>query len=354
MVSPPRIYQEEAIEGHKRLATHTTGRWPTDGGTRITSLGNVCALLAHKLKSDVKGAPGAVDPRVLWQDIEAVTAADRLDGGPRLSSALQATCEGKAIGRASVAQGMNWLTDDLSKALRSDIVDWLNMFGNRNPDVWSTGHGSFIPKAKPGEVAAHRPIVPSEPMLGVTSRTFLPEIPEACQPKWVSAEGFTKGSSPDAHILTAELLAEKAPEWCEQTWYLEVELSDAFASIRYMEIWRSLHRSMGAGAARVMMNVIMGHPLAPSRHVMPGEEVPVFKGCKQGAPEIPALCNTLLDDAVAPVLQRWEQMGLGVCAPAFAADHHNSQPNSRGDRAGWITHLGVVDDLVLVAEMRLK
>lgn len=48
--------------------------------TRITSPDKVLALRAHKLeRSYGKGAPGVVH-QVLWQEIEAVTADDRLDG----------------------------------------------------------------------------------------------------------------------------------------------------------------------------------------------------------------------------------------------------------------------------------
>lgn len=59
------------------------------------------------------------------------------------------------------------------------------------------------------------------------------------------------------------------------------------------------------------MEIIMGHSLTPSWHGMTGEEVPIWKGCTQGAPESPALWNILLDEAVGPVLRRCQELGYG-------------------------------------------
>lgn len=124
-------------------------------------------------------------------------------------------------------------------------------------------------------------------MLGLTSRALLLEKPDAYQPKCSCADGLAKGGSRDAHKLTAQLIAEKASEWGEQVWYLEVDLLGAFGSIRYPEIWRTLHEIMSAEAARAMMKVITGHSLVPSWTGIPGEEVPAWKGCRQGALESP-------------------------------------------------------------------
>lgn len=45
-----------------------------------------------------------------------------------------------------------------------------------------------------------------------------------------------------------------------------------------------------------------------------------------------------------------EETGVGVFAPAFAADHCNKQPNNWCERAGWNTHLALVDNLILAAK----
>lgn len=43
--------KKSAIEGHDRLPQHVVGRWPTEGGTQITSAGKVLPLLTRKSES---------------------------------------------------------------------------------------------------------------------------------------------------------------------------------------------------------------------------------------------------------------------------------------------------------------
>lgn len=53
---------------------------------------------------------------------------------------------------------MRWLIDDMSEGLRADIIDRLQMPGDRKPEVWTTtGQASFSPKSRSGEVEAYRP-----------------------------------------------------------------------------------------------------------------------------------------------------------------------------------------------------
>lgn len=49
----------------------------------------------------------------------------------------------------------------------------------------------------------------------------------------ISAEGFFAERRADAHIVTAQLIAEKTAELGEQVMFSEVGLADAFGSIRY-------------------------------------------------------------------------------------------------------------------------
>lgn len=65
--------------------------------------------------------------------------------------------------------------------------------------------------------------------MGWVSRAILLMLEDGAQPSWLAAEGFVKGGRADTHILTAQLM----PEWGEQAWYLNVDLTDAFGTIRY-------------------------------------------------------------------------------------------------------------------------
>lgn len=99
-----------------------------------------------------------------------------------------------------------------------------------------------------------------------------------------------------------------------------------------------------------MMMGTMGHSSASSWHGVPRGESAVWKGCKQGAPESPALCNILLDEAMAPVLQQSEERGVGAYVATLASDRRNRQPKNWGDKAGCVTHLAFADDIILIAK----
>lgn len=51
---------------------------------------------------------------------------------------------------------------------------------------------------------------------------------DALEPTWLSVEGNVHVGDASAHMTAALLLAEKATEWSDKVWCLEVDLSDAF------------------------------------------------------------------------------------------------------------------------------
>lgn len=133
--------------GAHAIAQHVVGRWPTEGGTHVTSASRSLSLLTRKPEMSYgKEAPCAADPRVLWRETVAVIAADRF-GGRRAQTLTskesgqlvwQANCKEATRGWANGAEGIKWLDDDMLEALRSD-ADWLRTLGDRKPDVWSSG-----------------------------------------------------------------------------------------------------------------------------------------------------------------------------------------------------------------------
>lgn len=90
------------------------------------------ALLAQKLERRYgKGAPAAVDPQVLLQEIEAVTEADRLGGRrtqPFISQDFgRGDCKGQGRGDwvGKRGQGIMWLADDSSAPMSSTRLECL-------------------------------------------------------------------------------------------------------------------------------------------------------------------------------------------------------------------------------------
>lgn len=76
-------------------------------------------------------------------------------------------------------------------------------------------------------------------------------------------------------------------------------------------------------------------------------DVPIGKGCRQGAPKSRTLWIILLDDAIAPVLQQWEE-GYGIHIPALESDLRSRQPKNWGDSAVWVSRLAFADGLILI------
>lgn len=120
----------------------------------------------HKLeRSHGNEPPCAADLHVLRQDLEAVIAADWLDSRRAQTLikkeswqlAWQSACKGKTSGWAKGAKP----------------------FGGRTTTCWRRC-ASTSPiglESMPAGIEAHRPIEPSEPMFGLTSRPLLLETP---------------------------------------------------------------------------------------------------------------------------------------------------------------------------------
>lgn len=64
-----------------------------------------------------------------------------------------------------------------------------------------------------------------------------------------------------------------------------------------------------------MMKVSMGRSVAPTGHGIPREEEPTWKGCSHCALKSPAFWKILLGEAMDPVLQQREELGVRAYAP---------------------------------------
>lgn len=83
-----------------------------------------------------------------------------------------------------------------------------------------------------------------------------------------------------------------------------------------------------------------------------GEEVRIWKGCRQGGPERPTLWNILLDEVLPPVLARWQRTGKRFYLPTLAAAQHGQAPRNHGDAVCWATNFTFSGDLLLLAKSR--
>lgn len=95
---------------------------------------------------------------------------------------------------------------------------------------------------------------------------------------------------------------------------------------------------MGAAAAQTFLKASLGHAMVSHGMGMAGDRVPMFKGCKQGAPENPVLWKLILDEALGPLLRKWQKRGCGIYLSAAEAGPDGNTPKSWGD-IGWVNCL---------------
>lgn len=76
----------------------------------------------------------------------------------------------------------------------------------------------MIPKHSGREVVVQRPIAPSLPGHAVVSRALLSEHHDALAPRWLAAQGFTKGGFDEAHLMTMRVIGERCSEWGDAAW----------------------------------------------------------------------------------------------------------------------------------------
>lgn len=112
---------------------------------------------------------------------------------------------------------------------------------------------------------------------------------------------------------------------------------------------RSLEGPMQGGGVVIGARLNQGGDWSWPWTATPGTGVPInHEGCKQGAPESPVLWNMLLDEAMGPVPEEWQRMGIGIYLPAFEAEGPDGDaPRNWGGAAGWVNLLAYVDDLLL-------
>lgn len=92
---------------------------------------------------------------------------------------------------------------------------------------------------------------------------------------------------------------------------------------------------MKAGLSDAFLNAVSRHCLVPEWMGLPGEGVPIHKGCKEGAPENPVFRNALLDQTLGPSVQEcpWRRVGINVAA--FAVDPDGKAPEVGETRPSW-------------------
>lgn len=162
--------------------------------------------------------------------------------------------------------------------------------GANAPDAWTVARAVFLPKFMSPDIEAQRPSEPSAPLVAWALRGLQCEYEDQLNPCVLCAERRVRGCSVGAHILVNCLVARHASEWVgKRVGLLAADLSGALGPMRYHLIWRPLRHRLGAAAVQAFMKASIGQDIMPRWTGMAGDRAPTHKGCKQDAPESPAL-----------------------------------------------------------------
>lgn len=92
-----------------------------------------------------------------------------------------------------------------------------------------------------------------------------------------------------------------------------------------------------------MMKIMHGHSLVSYWFRFAGR----LGRCTQCAPEIPQLWNILLNEAMAPVIPRWQQEKTRFFTSRLVAADGGRKPRTWADAAPWCNQFGFADDLLV-------
>lgn len=113
----------------------------------------------------------------------------------------------------------------------------------------------------------------------------------------------------------AHALSSRTHEWGETLWVAKVDFRDAFGSMRIDKAWHCTRRRFGADHAAAVMSLLLGNATRPGWRVWRGQYTGMTVGERQGSVEMPRLWAATLDDALAPIPQKWQRQGQGVLLP---------------------------------------
>lgn len=71
--------------------------------------------------------------------------------------------------------------------------------------------------------------------------------------------------------------------------------------------------------------------------------MPTWTGCRQGAPESPALWKLLLDEAMGPLIRAWQHMEMGIYVPTLAMGHQGQLVTAPDESTIWHTPMTLFD-----------
>ena len=154
----------------------------------------------------------------------------------------------------------------------------------------------------------------------------------------VDQAGFRSGFCCDDNLFAVTMLSDKLKEYNLPLWVAAVDFRKAFDTVDHQCLWQALRDQHVPGIYVAVLKKLYCDQSATVKCDAESRVFAIQRGTKQGDPISPLLFNTVLEQVMRPLKQKWMKERKGIKLGAAADDTLQS--------------LRFADDLLLIASSR--
>ena len=181
----------------------------------------------------------------------------------------------------------------------------------------------------------------SLPALYKLSRRFCTEdcIHDSTKNKLKIRAGFRSSYQTTDHIATYRMIEQKCHEWGIKMWIATIDFTKTFDSITHKSIWKAINSCGINHEYIVLLKKNYKDQKASVQTNVKSNMFEIKKGTEQGDPLSSLLFNTVLQNSLKEVTQRWQKKkGMGI--------------NLSDNDHDCLTNLRFADDVLLFASFQ--
>ena len=230
--------------------------------------------------------------------------------GPK--KALSLNCRLALVRRCRCAlKAYDEETKEMVRQIFNKIMGW-NDF---TPEEWKKVKIEVIHKKGDVEnVGNYRPICSLLAWYKLFSTILYGRLyPRPDQEQAEDQAGFTSSYQTTDHLATYRMIEQKCHEWSIKMWIATIDFTKAFDSITHKSIRKALN-SCGINHEYIsLLKKIYKDQKASVQTNVQSNMFEIKKGSKQGGPLSSLLFNTVLQNSLKEVTQRWQKkIGMGI------------------------------------------
>ena len=214
--------------------------------------------------------------------------------------------------------------DDETREMVRQLFNEIIKRNNFTPDEWKKVTTKVIHRKGDVEnVSKYRPICSLPALYKLFSTILYGRLyPVLDQKQAEDQAGFRNSYQTTDHLATYRMIEQKCHEWVTKMWIATIDFTKAFDSITHKSIWKVL-KSTGINHEHI--NLLVKFYKDQKASVQTDVESNMFeikKGSKQGDPLSSLLFNTVLQNSLKEVTQRWQmKKGMGIYLSDHDHDH---------------------------------